>query len=124
MKKRINRVFTTLFIISFILACSKMSKNQESIEINKKISLTRENNIKKIVNDGVIAKEFKEPIVVKDEKMPSGLKTTWQCVYFGTFPQVEVLRVNDELPIDEYALNDDVIRDDNLYEKLVGADFE
>ena len=28
-----------------------------------------------------------------------------------------MLRVNDELPIDEYALNDDVIRDDNLYKK-------
>lgn len=129
MKKRINRVFTTLFIISFMLACSKTSKNQESIEINKKTNFTNEvntneNNIKKIINDGVIVKEFKEPIVVKDAKMPSGLKTTWQCVYFGTFPQVEVLRVNDELPIDEYALNDDVIRDDNLYEKLEAADFE
>lgn len=124
MKKRINTVFTILFIISFVFACSKINKNQEAIDENKATSLTSENNIKKIVNDGVIAKEFKEPIVVKDEKMPSGLKTTWQCVYFGSFPQVEVLRVNDELPIDEYALNDDVIRDNDLYEKLEAADFE
>lgn len=64
MKKIINRVFTTLFIISFVLACSKTSKNQESIEINKKTNLTNEvnineNNIKKIIKDGAILKEFK-----------------------------------------------------------------
>lgn len=63
-EKIINRVFTTLFIISFILACSKTSENQESIEINKKTNLTNEvntneNNIKKIIKDGAILKEFK-----------------------------------------------------------------
>ena len=130
-KKRVGKVLVILMIVVFVFACSKneMIKDQELVETNIEATLTSQvnaisNNTNKIVKDGVVVNEFKEPIVVKDEKMPSGLKTTWQCVYFGSFPQIEVLRINDELPIDEYALNDDVIRDDNLYEKLISADFE
>lgn len=77
MKKKTNRVLTILYIIAFVFACSKTSKKQESIDINEATSITNEvkiseNNTKKIVKDGVIAKEFKEPIVVKDEKNAIG----------------------------------------------------
>ena len=93
-KVKTIRVFVGMLLITtFIFAC------------NKKQSINR-------------VREFNEPIVTKDAKMPSGDKSTWQCVYFGTFPQLEILRTNDELPIDDYAVNDDVIRDDELYKKL------
>ena len=122
-------VFTsTLLAITAVLSCDKNGISNNQKDKNTETKLPKESDINKniemTIKDGKIANDFKEPIVVKDAKMPSGLKTTWQCVYFGTFPQVEVLRANDELPIDEYALNDDVIRDDNLYEKLEAADFE
>lgn len=123
-----------LFIVSLLLyACSERNINDVSLnnsnisnavsksineEISKEIEKSNLENTNKLSEDLKIIKDFKTPEVVKDPKMPSGLKTTWQCVYFGSFPQIEVLKTGDELPIDDYALNDDVIYDDELYEKL------
>ena len=49
------------------------------------------------------------PLISEDERLPGGLKTTWDCVYFGEYPKSEVSRseafekadwTNDEAVID------------------------
>ena len=123
-----------LFIVSLLLySCSERNINDVNLnnsnisndvsksinnEISKETEKSNLENTNKLSADLKIIKEFKKPEVVKDLKMPSGLKTTWQCVYFGSFPQIEILKTGTELPIDEYALNDDVIYDDELYERI------
>ena len=129
-----------LFIVSLLLyACSERNINDASLnnsnisndvsksinnEISKETEKSNLENTNKLSADLKIIKEFKNPEVIKDSKMPSGLKTTWQCVYFGSFPQIEILKNGDKLPIDEYALNDDVVYDDTLYEKLKNSFFK
>ena len=50
------------------------------------------------------------PLISKDERLPGGFKTTWDCVYFGEYPKSEVSRseifdktdwINDEAVINE-----------------------
>ena len=105
-----------------ILSCSQKGINDDAntnlLDNNKDIQIENLNNNTSFLKNKIITKEFKKPEVIKDSKMPSGLKTTWQCVYFGSFPQIEILKTSTELPIDEYALNDDVIYDDELYESI------
>ena len=132
--KKIKKLLLILIEILFsivLFSCSE--KNTNNILDNNKLQLNeleKENEIDKFnkandndINDNSknIIKEFRNPSVVKDPKMPSGLKTTWQCVYFGSFPQIEILKNGDELPIDDYALNDDVIYDDELYDKIINS---
>ena len=33
---------------------------------------------------------FSEPVTEKDEALSSGLKATWDCVWFGSYPSAEV----------------------------------
>ena len=62
------------------------------------------------------------PIVEQDEHTPTGLKTTWSCVFFGAYPCAEVVD-SDWDAVDDYALRPgDVIRDDALYARLESAD--
>ena len=35
---------------------------------------------------------FSEPVVVKDSALSSGQKTTWDCLYFGSYPQTEIVK--------------------------------
>ena len=30
---------------------------------------------------------LKDPVIVKDSSMTSGQKVTWDCIYFGSYPQ-------------------------------------
>lgn len=64
------------------------------------------------------------PIVEQDEHTPTGLKTTWSCVFFGAYPSAEVVD-SDWDAVDDYALQPgDVIRDDTLFARLESADWQ
>ena len=64
------------------------------------------------------------PIVEEDPDSSSGRKTTWSCVYFGSYPSSEIVDGSWE-PVDDYALPEgDLIRDDALYERLEAADWQ
>ena len=43
------------------------------------------------------------PLVEEDAVTPSGLKTTWRCVYFGEYPFAEVVDSSWHA-VDDYAL--------------------
>ena len=64
------------------------------------------------------------PIVEQDEQSPSGLKTTWSCVYFGSYPSAEVVDGSWEA-VDDYALREgDLIRDEVLFARLEAEDWQ
>lgn len=37
------------------------------------------------------AEVLNNPRIVKDDSMEAGQKVTWDCVYFGSYPQTEVV---------------------------------
>lgn len=64
-----------------------------------------------------------EPVVVKDDSLSSGLKTTWSCVSFGSYPFSEI---TDGAfgAVADYAVDEgDVITDSELYKKLGSAEW-
>jgi len=64
------------------------------------------------------------PVIEEDPASPSHLKTTWSCVWFGSYPSSEVVDSNWDA-VDDYALRDgDVIVDDSLYAELENALWE
>ncbi len=67
------------------------------------------------------ALSLKEPVVTEDASMPSGLLTTWDCVYFGSYPMTEIVK-DDFQALEPYAYRDtDVVQDSSLFERLESA---
>ncbi len=55
-----------------------------------------------------------------DLSAEGGYRTTWDCIWFGSYPQAEVVE-SAELygEVDEYAMKDgDIIEDPQLYQEL------
>ena len=64
-----------------------------------------------------------EPTTVADEASPSGLVTTWRCVYFGAYPACEVV-AQECRPVEDYALEaGDLLVDPRLCAELEQADW-
>ena len=73
-------------------------------------------------SDGITKTDiYNEPEVVPDNSLSSGQRTSWECVYFGTYPTCEVVSGEFDA-IEEYAVTEgDVITDKKLYDKLAAA---
>lgn len=131
-RKKIIKGFCLILVLllfTFLFSCGRNNSNDENSNnlIIQNDNATKNNEEIKISEDSSnmkAATKFRRPAEAKDPKMSSGFTTTWQCVYFGSFPQIEILKSGDELPIDDYALNDDVIYDDELYDKLKSEFFK
>ena len=64
------------------------------------------------------------PLVEPDAQSPTGARTTWQCVWFGSYPAAEVVDAAWDA-VDGYALREgDLIRDDALYARLSAAHWQ
>ena len=63
------------------------------------------------------------PRIVPDSSMKAGQKVTWDCVWFGSYPQAEVVPASEEYTALEkkFLQEGDLIRDDELYQKLKSA---
>ena len=63
------------------------------------------------------------PCITPDSDMQSGRKVTWDCIWFGSYPQAEVIPENVEYTALDGALrrNGDVIVSDSLYSALENA---
>ena len=60
------------------------------------------------------------PRIVPDNSMRAGQKVTWDCIWFGNYPQAEVISSNSKytaLP-ESFLQTSDLIRDDGLYQML------
>ena len=65
---------------------------------------------------------LRDPIIQKDEKMRAGQKATYDCIYFGNYPQAEVVSTDMEKSINKsYIKEGDVIADDAAYAALTAA---
>ncbi len=64
------------------------------------------------------------PAVETSAQTPTGTKTTWSCVAFGSYPFAEVVD-STWAAVDDYAIEEgDVIRDDNLFTRLETAEWQ
>ena len=77
-----------------------------------------------MVENAEAAVTLKDPVIVKDFSMESGHKVTWDCIYFGSYPQREVIA--DEASYEAiyegyYNKDTDVIEDADLYAQLQKA---
>ena len=67
------------------------------------------------------------PVVVADSTMNAGQKATWDCVWFGSFPQAEVVNSEEMIAAAipknymEYLEDDGFIVDSSLYDRLQNA---
>lgn len=63
------------------------------------------------------------PRIVADNSMQAKQKVTWDCIWFGSYPQAEVVPASREYTaLDKKLLQDgDLIKDDALYQTLQAA---
>lgn len=66
------------------------------------------------------ANKLANPRIEKDDSMAAGQKVTWDCIWFGSYPQAEVVPSSKEYAaLDKELLQEgDLIKDDVLYQKL------
>ena len=64
--------------------------------------------------------ELQNPVMKEDSSMTAGQKVTWDCVWFGSYPQAEVVAsIEDYTALDRDLLRDgDIIADSSLYNAL------
>ena len=69
------------------------------------------------------APNLSNPRIEKDDSMTAGQKVTWDCVWFGSYPQAEIVpSADDYTAVDKSMLRSgDIIEDSNLYNKLKNA---
>ncbi len=66
---------------------------------------------------------FAEPVVEPDEEASSKQKTTWDCVWFGSYPSCEIT-AQPFTAVDDYAVEEgDFLVDPELVEKLAAAEW-
>ena len=64
---------------------------------------------------------LQNPRIVKDDRMKAGQKVTWDCIWFGSYPQREVVADAagyDAIYEDYYNPQTDIIEDAALFQKL------
>ncbi len=65
---------------------------------------------------------LENPRIVNAPSMQDGQKVTWDCVWFGSYPQAEVVPSGEYTALDESLLQDgDVIVSDSIYSMLESA---
>ena len=73
MKKK--RVLSILIVMTLIISCFPG-------ELGKKVGM-----IDEVKADGMIS----DPRIVSDDSMKAGQKVTWDCIWFGSYPQTEIV---------------------------------
>lgn len=48
-------------------------------------------SIRKTIEKDVFAETLNNPRIVQDSFMDAGQKVTWDCIYFGSYPQTEIV---------------------------------
>ena len=77
-----------------------------------------------ICKENVEKPDLKEPEVTEDSTLSSGLRTTWHCVYFGSYPACEIIDGEFDA-VDEYAVDEGgVLTDSELKKQLDEADWQ
>ena len=94
--------------ISVILATTLTVSILPISDVNKQVSAT--------------SISLQNPRIVADSSMEAGQKVTWDCIWFGSYPQAEVIPSGEYTALDSSLLQDgDTIVSDELYSKLQNA---
>ena len=75
------------------------------------------------------AATLQNPRIVKDSSMDAGQRVTWDCVWFGSYPQSEVTEKDGDIyntlkNAADWDGNNDIIVGDTKYKRLKGEDAE
>ena len=83
---------------------------------------------KNIVSKGTLKKadgleKLSKPRIEKDKNMQAGQRVTWDCVWFGSYPQAEVVPSEKEYTAlgQDLLQRGDLIENEELYKKLQSA---
>lgn len=99
MKKKVKR--NIIFILCMVLTITMLS---QGFITNKKIDATP---------------LLSNPRIVPDSKMEAGQRVTWDCVWFGNYPQAEVVSSREYTAVDSSLLQEgDIIVSDSIYDSL------
>lgn len=97
-------------------------QGEEEIEVQgtseQPEEITEEQEIEPLSSSGL-----NNPRIEKDSSMEAGQKVTWDCVWFGKYPQAEVVPSADSYTaVDKSILrNGDIIENSRLYSQLQNA---
>ncbi len=97
-------------------------QGEEEIEVQgiseQPEEITEEQEMEMLSSSGL-----NNPRIEKDSSMTAGQKVTWDCVWFGKYPQAEVVpSASSYTAVDKDILRDgDIIENSSLYSKLQSA---
>ncbi len=102
MKSKVTRNMTSLFLTAVM--CAGMLGGAVNAQEPALLSAANLNN----------------PVIVEDPDMIADQKVTWDCVWFGSYPQAEVVpSAEDYIGVAESMMKDgDIIVDSSLYDEL------
>ncbi len=94
----------------------KNAKAQEQTEQPDAVAVAQE-------LEPLSASALNNPRIEKDSSMKAGQKVTWDCVWFGSYPQAEVVPSADSYTAVDKSLlkSGDIIENSRLYSKLQNA---
>ena len=70
------------------------------------------------------ASNLNNPVIVEEPDMIADQKVTWDCVWFGSYPQAEIVPSEENFTALDKRLirSGDLIEDSNLYDELQNID--
>ena len=104
--------------------CDGYSKNS-----SQAVATATETQFKEPVDEkNEVMPALKNPRIVKDTSMDSGQKVTWDCIWFGSYPQSEVVCETDTVRIRQLTSgmyeNQYVAVSSTLWDKITSAEYD
>ena len=104
-KRKVSKLITSLLVLILLAGLFPTGKGSNLGEVKAAITL-------------------KNPRIVADSSMEAGQKVTWDCVWFGTYPQSEVTTgtiYNTLKNATGWDANNDIMINGNKYRRLKGT---
>lgn len=124
--KNVIRKMTALLLIMAMCGslCIGLNVNAQEVdeeELSQKMEVSDQSE--QMMNANVTASDLKNPIIEPDDSMEAGQKVTWDCIWFGSYPQAEVVPSEENYnAVSKDILKDgDIIVDNALYNTLQNA---
>ena len=122
MKKKIIGKLTSflLVIVMCVSLCIDFTTNATDGGTSQQVEQTE--HVKQ-EREETAEPKLRNPTIEIDSSMTAGQNVTWDCVWFGSYPQAEVVpSANDYTAVDESMLkNGDIIENSSLYSKQQNA---
>ncbi len=125
MKKKVIGKLLTFLLVTVLCVCLCVDFTANAIDsgILQQTKQSGDTEQVKHEREEMAAPKLRNPIIEIDSSMMAGQNVTWDCVWFGSYPQAEVVPSADSyVAVDKSMLKDgDIIEDESLYSKLQSA---